>query len=422
MLNIRVTSILVYTIFTLILVQSTLAFILNAIEPSLDSSRIYAIKDLLIVFLISLMLLTKTRYEICSLDKYVLILICLLPIIIALNSIDAWGMVSGMRFYMMPLVMYLLGRYLLQLKDDHLIEKFILFLAVGYVVLSLVYVFIDREILLGLNISDFFEDKFKIFGRSDAMINGYPVNYFFHHKDGSLSARSFGALFDPLATAFFGTTILCFCYELYKRKKRSIYLVLSLAILLVVGLTFTRAILFMLPVVLLLYGFRKGHVRTAPLLPILLAMLFGIIILALYQEELNLFLDPSTIAHLSVYRLENILSLSAAQQDDIEIRGSESLYLTMIKDYGILFLILYLVLFAKIYRHLITEKERMYNYSLLASFAVYVMASFTTEHWFALSSSSLFWFLLGRNMTTREFQMNKPYSYDDYEKGKVVIS
>jgi len=312
------------------------------------------------------------------------------PLFLSLNSTSVWELISAVRFYTMPLVMYLLGRYLVQLKDDRVVEKFILFISIGFVAISLAFVFVGRDTLLALNITDFFQDKFKIFGRSDAIVNGFPINFFFHHSDGSMMERSFGALFDPLATAFFGATILFFCYEIFRRKRKFVYFILSLLILLVISLTFTRAILIMIPVVLLLYRIDKYHVRITPILPILILMLFVIIVLTQYLENLRSLLDPSTIAHLSVYKLENILSLVTGQVKGGEIRGSESLYLTMIKDYGVLFFGLYLVLFVKIYRYLVSTKDLLFSYALLASFVVYVMASFTTEHWFALSSSSLF--------------------------------
>jgi len=425
MLNIRVASIFIYLIFALIMVQSTLAFILNAIEPSLDSSKVYVVKDLVIVSFVLLMLLTKARYEICSLDKYVITLILLVPVLLTLYSANAWEFISAVRFYTMPLVMYLLGRYVIHLKDDRVFEKFILFVSIAFVVISLAYVFIDRDILLALNITDFFQDKYKIFGRSDAMINGFPINFYFHRSDGSMMERSFGALFDPLATAFFGATILFFCYELYRRKKKVVYFFLAWLILLVIGLSFTRAILLMIPVVLLMYGIKKYFVRITPILPIIVFMMFFIVVMTQNLENLRSVLDPSTIAHLSVYEFDQIISLATGQVRDSEIRGSESLYLTMIKENGLLFFGLYLLLFVKIYRYLISNKDQVFSYALLTSFVVYVMASFTTEHWFALSSSSLFWFLLGRNVKTskgvsKESAKNTQIRSCDNGKGRVV--
>jgi hypothetical protein len=71
-------------------------------------------------------------------------------------------------------------------------------------------------------------------------------------------------------------------------------------------------------------------------------------------------------------------------------------------EFGIGALVVFVVWFTSIYRVLLRKYEQPYVRPALESMFVYLLASFTTEHWFIFTSGALFWSLLGNVMSNAE--------------------
>jgi len=389
-------AMLIYLFYVTIIFQNIFALAATAFGIDIPISMVYIVKDILLLLIFSLVLASKRVYKFNRFDQIPLVIIIYIIVVLMVNSGSFYDQVMKLRFYMVPLILYFIGRNAIPFRKQVDIERFIIFLGVFYVVLSLVFIFIDRNFLLQIGMGQLLGEKLGYFAREDAVLGGYPINYYFYHDTGELTKRAFGALFDPLATAFMGAVLFFHLIEIRLRTKNKLAGLLVLGVGIVLMLTITRAIIAGAIIVLMLYQFRKTRIRYLPVM----AIIFGVFLLVLLSLKGSLVLDPSSVAHIGAYTKVDFMALLVGEDfDPGEARGAESLYLTILKEYGVGLFSLYVLWVYMLYKHLRANFTRPFAYATLASMVVYLLASFTTEHWFIFSSGALFWFLLGNNLT-----------------------
>ena len=233
--------------------------------------------------------------------------------------------------------------------------------------------------------------------------NGMPTNFFFFHDNGTVTPRAFGAFFDPLETGFFSAALFFSLYETHRRRLARFAGVLCVFVALLLLLTLTRAIIFGVAFVVIYSLLRKRGIASLPIWLALVAAGLFVVAAILNIESLAASLDPSSVGHLNAYLNISVTSaLIGSPPDPGAPRGSESLYLTILIELGALVLVAYVVWFASIYRTLLRNYDFPYMRPALESMFIYILASFTTEHWFAITSGSLFWLLLGNTVGKME--------------------
>jgi hypothetical protein len=385
-----------YLFFGVLLLQNIVVLPFLATGLAFPISLVYAIKYVVLAAVGCLLLVTNDFYRTLWADKPVMAVLVVVLLLAAVRGGGFGYIAEELRFYLTPVAFYLIGKAAAPFLDERQIGRFVVFVAVLYVAIGLFFVVIDRQFLMDYGLRSFVHQKLNEAARGDETYNGMPTNFFYFHTDGSVSNRAFGAFFDPLETAFFGGTLFFFLYETHRRKLVRYAGVLTLLVGLLLMLTLTRAIIVGVAFVLLFSLVRK---RGIVALPIWLALAVGavsVVAAVLNIQMLLMSLDPSTVGHLNAYRNVGITSaLIGSPPDPGAPRGSESLYLTILVELGVGALAVYVVWFVSIYRSLLREYELPFMRAGLESMFVYLVASFTTEHWFAFTSGSLFWFLLG---------------------------
>jgi hypothetical protein len=311
--------------------------------------------------------------------------------------------VSKLRFYLAPLLLFLLGRNVAPLRTFRQVRVFVYCLSVLFILLGALYILLSRGVLLDLGLGDMLRAKLGHFGREDALFQGLPVNFSFYHKDGAVTERGIGPLFDPLATAFMGSVLMFYLVEIYQNRKRWFSLFLIIGVSIIVLLTLTRAIIIASIISLMLYRLNRSRMRRSTVYLVVVSTFVGLMYLLGVSNDLSSALDPSTVAHIQVYLsldAKDLIFGAGIGEDDV--LGSESLYLTILKDHGLLMFSIYMWWIVLLYLNVRKYFTQIFSYSTSASMFVLLLASFTTEHWFTFSSSALFWFLLGNNLSSME--------------------
>ena len=177
----------------------------------------------------------------------------------------------------------------------------------------------------------------------------------------------------------------------------------SVAVAVLIVLSFTRSIIAGIVVVLLASLIHKKGIAALPIWAIFVGALAVGAFLLTHLETILDPLDPSTQAHLKAYlQLDLKSSLIGSLFDSGTPRGAESLYLTIFLECGLGGLLFYLAWISHLYRNLQRRIAAPYARATLESMFVYLLASFTTEHWFIFTSGSLFWFLIGNTLSWAE--------------------
>jgi hypothetical protein len=392
-----------YLFFGVLLLQNIVVLPFLATGLAFPISLVYAIKYVLLAAVGCLLLVTRDFYRTLWADKPVMAVLGAVLLLAAVRGGGFGYMAEELRFYLTPAAFYLIGKAAGPFHDERQIGRFVVFVALFYVAIGLLFIVVDRRFLMDFGLRSFFHQKLPEIGRGDETYNGMPTNFFYFGNEGRVFYRAFGAFFDPLVTAYFGASLFFFLYETHRRKLVRYAGVLTVFVGLLLMLTMTRAIIMGVAFVVVLSITRRKGIAA---LPVWLALVVGGVALAaaiLNFASLLSLLDPSSVAHLNAYRNISITTgLIGSPPDPDAPRGAESLYLTILMELGVGVLAVFVIWFASIYRKLLRGYELPYMRPTLESMFVYLLASFTTEHWFVFTSGSIFWFLLGNVLRNAE--------------------
>lgn len=396
----RVFTVAVYFFFCALLLQNTVALSMTVAGLGVPVHIIYLVKDFLLVFMLGLMLVTKTVYKFSKVDRGGLILMFFLFVVVIVKGGGIYDQAMQLRFYLTPLVLYFLGRNLALFSQPSVMIRFIFTISSIYVFLGLMYVFVDRETLLHLGLGQLLSEKLGHIGREGAIFGGLPINFYFYHKSGEMTNRAFGALFDPLASAFMGAVLFFYLIEIRRLTRNKLAGFLAAGVAFIIVLTITRAIIIGILISLMVFQFQKKSLNRSAVFVLIVSLIFAALMLTVNFDSIFYALDPSTRAHFSAYLNVNTATIFTGEPYGAgQVRGAESLYLTLLKEHGLVLLLFYLAWLQIIYGFLRKHYNYPFAYATVAAMLVYMMASLTTEHWFSFSSGALFWFLLGTNLT-----------------------
>lgn len=398
-----------YCFFIAILLQGPAALIFISTGLDIPVSPFYAIKLLLLAAAVWLMLATRTLPRFGRTEKIAVAIVILITLLAVAKGTPPYYIADQLKFYTVPFVLFFVGRALAPFRLERQLALFLMVVAGLYVFLSVSYELIGRDTLSDIGLKILLSQKFSDVGRgSDEFVYGYPTNFWLFLNGGAIQIpRAFGALFDPLATAFFGMPLCFYLWEAHRRKVIVGASFMAIAVALVIGLTLTRSIIIGVAIVFLASLFFKRGVAAVPLWPAGVLFIAVAVGMAMNSRAAILLvessLDPSSIAHFEAYlKWDASTSLLGHRFAYDAPRGEESLYLTIFFESGIAGLICFLTWFAHLYFRLRKLVGNPYTRPAFESFVVYFVASFTTEHWFASTSGSLFWFLLGNTLTFAE--------------------
>jgi hypothetical protein len=326
-----------------------------------------------------------------------LLTVALLVVLIALARGGGLAYIADeLRFYLAPVAFYLLGRVARPFQSDRRIARFVIFVAALYVAVGFLFVILDRNWLLDYGLRDFFHQKMQDLGREDEIFNGLPINFYFFREGGKEISRAFGAFFDPLVTAFFGAAVFFYIAETYRRMRTVFTGALTALVGLMLLLTLTRAIILIVILVILISSVTRRGIASLPLWVALVAVGLAVLAIALNMDALIQSLDPSSVGHLDAYlSIGPTTGVLGAPPDPGAPRGSESLYLTAFLEMGAIVFIAYALWIGSLYAKLRRHYGQPYTRPALESMFIYLLASFTTEHWFVFTSGAFFWLLLG---------------------------
>lgn len=385
-----------YLFFGALLLQNFVILPILATGLAFPISAVYAVKYVLLLAVVCLLLVTKEFYRTLWADKALMAVLGVVLLVALARSGGVAYIAEELRFYLAPVVFYLIGKAATPFVNNRQVGRFVVFVAVLYVLIGLAFVLINRNFLMDFGMREFFHQKLADVGRADATYKGMPTTFFYFLSDGTVFGRAFGAFLDPLETSFFGATLFFFLYETHRRKLARFAGLLCVLVALLMLLTFTRAIILGVAFVMIVSLVRKRGIASLPVWLALVAAGLGVVAAMLNLESLLASLDPSSVGHLNAYLNISITSAIIGSPPDLGApRGSESLYLTILVELGAGVLAIFVVWFVSIYRTLLRGFELPYMRASLESMFVYILASLTTEHWFAITSGALFWFLLG---------------------------
>lgn len=389
----------VYAFFLTIILQNTIGLIITGMGMGVPLLTVYFLKDVLLVFLVIMTLMGNVIYKFGRVDKVAFVIMAFICMAAIMKGGGIGSLIFELRFYLAPVVMFFIGRNLAPFRSEKEITTFVLIIGSIYTILGLVYMLIDREMLLQMGMTSLLSEKLGQFGRT-SMIGGFPLNFFYYSGDGTIYSRAFGAHFDPLATAFFGAVLFFYLLEAHKRLFTPIAKFVAIGVGIMILLSMTRSIIFSILIALLLFQLERKELRLN--LFSLIVLILGIVGSFIFIDlgSLQDQIDPSSAIHLSVYtelNLNNLIFGSGIETG--KPRGSESVYLTILYEHGIGVFFIYLVWIIILYRWFFSHFMYPYSYAASAAMLVYAIASLTTEHWFSISSGTIFWFLIGNSMT-----------------------
>lgn len=399
-----------YCFFVAVLIQGIIALIFISTGLDIPVSPFYAVKFLLLAAGIWLIVATKMLPRFGNTEKLAAVIGLVIIILAVAKGTPLYYIADQLKFYMTPFILFFVGRSLVPFRSERQLAMFLMVVASLYVFLGLSYELIGRDALSDIGLKSLLSQKFSDVGRgSDEFVYGYPTNFWLFLNGGAIRIpRAFGALFDPLATAFFGMPLCLYLWEAHRRRAIAGAGFMVAVVAFSISLTLTRSIILGIVLVFLASRVFKKGIAAIPLWPAAIVF-FVVVAIGMTMNShaaillVESTLDPSSIAHFEAYlkwdASTNLLGHRFAYDAP---RGEESLYLTIFFESGIVGLITFLAWFAHLYCRLRNSISSPYVRAAFESFVVYFVASFTTEHWFAATSGSLFWFLLGNTLTVAE--------------------
>jgi hypothetical protein len=241
----------------------------------------------------------------------------------------------------------------------------------------------------------------------------YYGNFSVHLGDGVKVNRFIGPFMDPLATAFFVVPLLCYYYVHNNPLKNKVLFFLLLLLLL---LTITKAIILGTFVILFLVRKKKKEYKSYMFL-VFIAIPIMAIVLALFYDKIIHNVDPSTYGHLYAYYsninafIQNPFGYGYfryAENLPILFKSTETIFFSVLLEQGIFAFFIFIAALITTYRYLSARINLDKNVVVVyCSFNIYILASFTTEHFLAITSSLIFWILLGHLTKSSSFQEYK---------------
>jgi hypothetical protein len=389
-----------YLFFVVILVQNTAALALVSTGVAVPVSPFYEVKFLLLIAVVWLLLVTRTLPRIGGVEMTAVVTIFVVTALAVAKGGGVWYEADELKFYVVPILLYFVGRATAPFKRDRQLAYFLMTLGILYVVLGTAYELIGRDALADAGLKALLGEKLNGIGRADELVNGLPINFWFFRSNGQMIPRAIGALFDPLASAYFGVTLFFYLWEIHRRRVVAGAGYLAAAVAVLIGLTFTRAMILGIVIVFVASLLHKKGIAAMPLWPAIVAGVVGVVMLATNVDSIVPLLDPSSGGHLRAYLQLDVTSSLIGHRFAVDApRGEESLYSTIFFECGIAGLICFLTWFVQLYFRIRKLIGYPFARATFESLIIYLLASFTTEHLFASSSCGLFWFLFGNSLT-----------------------
>jgi hypothetical protein len=401
MIQLNLSIVGAYLFFVAILLQGPMALIFVSTGLDLPVSPFYAAKFLLLIALLWLIFVTRTLPKLGRTEITAISVVMVITVLAFAKGAGLYYAADELKFYIVPFIVFFAGRAFVPFQSERQLAYFLMGIAALYVVLGASYEVIGREAFTDAGLKTLLAQKLGDVGRgSNEFVHGYPTNFWLFFRNGFMLPRAFGPLFDPLATAFFGVPLCLYLWEVHRRKAIAGAGFMAIAVMVILSLTLTRSIISGIVVVFLASRIWKRGIVAVPLWPALVLIIaFGAALAMNVHAAISLVestLDPSSIAHFEAYLKWDVgSSLFGHRFANDAPRGQESLYLTIFFECGLAGLICFLIWFGHLYLRLRGLVGRPYARPAYESFVVYLFASLTTEHWFASTSGSLFWFLLG---------------------------
>jgi hypothetical protein len=398
-----------YLFFITILLQNTVALAFVATGVAVPVSPFYAVKFLLLFAVAWLLLVTKTLPRLGSTERTALLIVLVVLLVTVAKGGGFQYEAGELEFYFVPILLFFVGRATAPFKNDQQMARLLMTLGILYVVLGTAYELIGQEALANGGLRVLLGERLNAVGRGDSpLINGLPENLWSFLPNGDRISRAFGALFEPLASAFFGVTLAFHLWEIHRRRVVAGAGLLAVAVTVLIGLSICRAVILGMILVFIASLIHKKGIIALPLWPVLVVSIAGVVLIFANLNTVLPFLDPSSGGHLAAYMNLNsgnsLISLFGNRFDSGVARGEESLYSTILFECGIVGLGCFVTWFVQLYFRIRKLIDYPYARAMFESMIVYIFASFTTEHWFAVSSCTLFWFLLGNNLTAIDQQ------------------
>ena len=400
----------------LLVLLNTVAFLwLSVGDESTKVSGLFVSKEGVIPFLSGLALLSwVNRRRTDRMDLLIISLILLTVVITFINGASAQIAIERIRFFIFPMLLILIGKHFFRNLTFPSIRSIFIIIAVFTCIISIIYygVFICREdLLLEGNITKIYETK----NANAALWHGFQANFYTLINPSHEVKRIFGPFFDPLALGFFLVPFLFLCR--YELKQRTTFRLLMLYVVLIclLLLSFTRSIIIAYFFTCFAIRIRDRHVGILSTKWIIIALALVTVVLVFYFDEITLRADPSSWGHLNAYADRLNLLISSHPRDILlgqriaegSILKSESLFVTILLQNGVLYLFLFFVFIFMAASRLRRQIESPLNLIVFSSLFVYLLASLTTEHFFATTSCAVFWILLGISLGNRQRFTNK---------------
>lgn len=354
---------------------------------NLNSKIILLCRDILI-FIMFTFLLTKLKYKVILIDK-LFVLFLFLSFINIFRSDDFISSIYSFRLYAMPIMLYFIGRFVIPLQFN--ISKLMNLIAILFILSCILALVISYNHDLIAFINDGSDYKIDFLG-----------NFYTYFSDGSMINRFIGPFMDPLATAFFIVPLITYFYFFDYSIRNKIFFYILLFFLII---TLTKAIIITMITVFFLLKKKKNGEYQSNVYWIFVLLPFLFLILFFNYEFIIGKVDPSTYGHLFAYysnlnafinQPEGYGYFRYSEVIPIEFKSTETVYFGVLLEQGIFSLLVLIFLLYKVYKYITLRlNNHKINLVIHSSFAIYIIASFTTEHFFATTSSFLFWILLG---------------------------
>lgn len=262
-----------------------------------------------------------------------------------------------------------------------------------------------------IGITDFFID---IKGQEERIFEGLPGNFYGQYGNDFFSVKRLVSIWvNPLTAAY--VMALPFLYFFIISLQNREFKNLAKAIILGVSiyLTHTRAIILTICFVIFLYLLM--HPTPQRKLFLFVSIICGIIFIILFRNKIFAFLyDGSTMGHINAITqsIENMgVSLFGGgfgQVGILGLVGSESQYLTVLGNMGIVGLMVYL--YFLVYPLL---KVKKYNHSLIGQTVffigiAYIITGFISEQLSAFTTIVPYYILVGLVFGETRYQLKKP--------------
>lgn len=278
--------------------------------------------------------------------------------------------------------------------------------------------------------------------QGDGLINGLPGNFYGQYGGDFFSQKRLVGIWGGPLTAAYVLTIPCITFLLFSfvemnKRKRIEYFVKFIIVYIAIILTYTRAII--IPLTIIIIGiclFKSQRIRVLSLL--LIPTLF-IIIASKWNIVTKFLYDGSTIEHINQFTSSiSQLSIFGKGIATFGVRtsvGTESAYISIVGQMGLIALLIYLYLFiypfrkVKITRSINKSSNNCVSIKsnifvdvmpllLINMSAIYLITGLISEQLIAYTSICPFYILLGYSIGLIDEKNKIKYSFMMFEVNK----